>query len=315
MKNTKIVAFANQKGGVSKTSSCMNVCYSLANTYRLKTLLIDFDAQASASIQLGCNVFSGEVNTVDKLLEPMVSQKVKGATWEAVQRCIYSPTYQDRIRDPENKMQWKTVDKPFGFDIMPSSLYLSVVELYMGLVSGALRNGAYQYYLTEVCRCICENADYDMICIDTSPSLGPTVLNAMMAAKDGIIAVSNADVMSLRGIGSFIETVQTIKNIKEDHRGILGILLSLYSDRRIVDRSIDEWVKEFLPIPTFDTRIPESSDVKKANSSMLLVSQINKKIAKAFDELTREIIYAVNYPDEPVGSAKGYMEVTEDAEH
>ena len=94
----------------------------------------------------------------------------------------------------------------------------------------------------------------------------------------------------------------------------LGILLALYSERRTVDRTLDSWVKEFLPIPTFDTRIPETADVKKANSAMLLVSQINKKSQTAYEKLCAEIIYALDNPTEPIGSLRKTMMETENAE-
>ena len=67
-------------------------------------------------------------------------------------------------------------------------------------------------------------------------------------------------------------------------------------------------MQEFLPIATFNTRIPETSNVKKANSSMLLVSQIDKKMNKAYADFTGEVIHAVEHPDELVGSAKKMSE-------
>jgi hypothetical protein len=87
------------------------------------------------------------------------------------------------------------------------------------------------------------------------------------------------------------------------HRGVLGIMMCLYSERRKVDRDLEDWAKGYLPIPTFNTRIPETADVKKANSSMLLVSQVNKKMKKAFEDAAYEIMYAIEHPDAKVGNA------------
>ena len=84
----------------------------------------------------------------------------------------------------------------------------------------------------------------------------------------------------------------------------MGILFALYSDRRSVDRQVDNWAKQFLPIPVFDTRIPETSNVKKANSSKFLVSQIDKKMKAAYDAFANEVLYATDHPDEPIGNAK-----------
>lgn len=306
--DTKVIALGNQKGGVGKTTNTLNLSYALANTYGQKVLMIDMDSQGSAGLNLGIDIADDNTHTIDQLLEPYVMGKVRDISWEAVKQCIYTPTFGDRMRDPANKLRWIETQTPFGFDIIPSSLYLSVVELQMGIIGGQTRKGIYQYYLRDVIRVIRNNADYDFIVIDTPPSLGALSINSMAAATDGIIVVTNLDIMSIRGIDSFIESSETVKRTNSAHRGIMGILLALYSERRTVDKTIDEWIKQFLPIPTFDTRIPESADVKKANSSLLLFSQINKKAKTAYDSLAKEVIEAVQNPDAPVGSARTMME-------
>ena len=303
-----VLTVGNQKGGVSKTSSCLNICYALSNFYNKKMLLIDMDSQGSAGLNLGIDIADENIHTIEELLEPMVKNQVKSQPWEAIRQCIYTPTFEDRERDSENQMKWQLVNKPFGFDILPSSLYLSVVELLMGIAGGVTGQGINMFYLKTITDEIERNADYDFCIIDTPPSLGALSINSMAAAKDGIIIASNLDVMAIRGIDSFIESSETVKRLNPNHRGILGILLALYSDRRVIDRSIDEWVKRFLPIPTFDSRIPESADAKKANSANLLFSQINKKGREAYINLANEIIYAVENPNEPIGSAKGEVE-------
>lgn len=298
----KILTVGNQKGGVGKSTISLNLCYSLANTYGKKVLLIDMDSQGSSSLNLGIDISDEDINTIDMLLEPVVTQQTKTFDWDEVKDYIYTPTYQNRKRDPENRMQWVTIATPFGFDCIPSSLHLSVVELQMGLIGGMTNRSIYAYYLRDLLDVIQQHVDYDYVVIDTPPSLGSLSVNAMAAAKDGIIVTSNTDVMSLRGVDSFIESAETVKRLNKNHRGIIGILLSLYSERRTVDRAIDDWVESFLPIPTFKTRIPESSDVKKANSSMVLFSQINKKGKAAFDAFAAEVIAAVEHPEQPVGS-------------
>ena len=309
----RVLAVGNQKGGVGKTTTSINLAYCLANTYNKKVLLIDMDSQGSAGLNLGIDVADSDTHTIDDLLEPMVKMQVKEPAWEAIKQCIYKPTFVDRVRNPEDRMQWKVVDSYFGFDVIPSSLYLSVVELLMGVVGGSTKRGINMFYLRDIVDVIEDNADYDYVIIDTPPSLGALSICSMAAARDGIIVVSNLDVMAVRGIDSFIESSFAVKEVNPNHRGILGILLALYSDRRTVDRSIDEWVKKFLPIPTFDTRIPDSADVKKANSSNLLFAQINKKGRAAYDSLAKEVIYAVEHPDKPIGSAK--EKVNEDAQN
>lgn len=302
----KVLCVGNQKGGVSKTTTSLNLCYSLANTYDQKVLLIDMDSQGSASLNLQIDVASEDIHTVDQLLEPIVLREQKNVTWEALKECIYTPTYTDRVRDPEDRMKWKQVQTPFGFDLIPSSLYLSIVEMRMGIAAGKFYGGAInQFYLKQtIIQTLRNYSEYDYVVIDTPPSLGALSVNAMAAAEDGVIIVSNLDVMSTRGIESFIESTQMVQQANTSHRGILGILFALYSDRRAVDRQVDDWAQQFLPIPVFDSKIPETANVKKANSSKLLVSQIDKKMKAAYDAFTNEVMYATEHPDEPIGSAK-----------
>ena len=300
----KILAIANQKGGVSKTTTSLNLAYCLSNSLGKRVLLIDADQQGSAGQNVGIDVADPELYLLDDLLEPYVQKRVSEFNYEDIKKCIYHPTFESRKRDPLDKLKWVTYQEPFGFDIIPSRLYLSIVEMYMSFVSGVEKRGVSMNYLSDMLKVIEEHVDYDYVIIDCPPSLGTMSINALAAARDGVIAVSNLDVMSLRGMEAFIETVNTITANRENHRGILGILLTLYSERRRVDQSVQEWVQKFLPIPTFDTKIPDSTKVKQANSMMLLYSQIDKKGREAFEALAKEIDFAVNHPDVLIGSTK-----------
>jgi len=299
-KQTKVLTLGNQKGGCAKTSDCLNIAYCLANTKHYKTLLIDLDSQGSASLNVGINVTDENINTIDELLGAYVKREIEVFDWEDVKNFIYTPTYLTRRRT-DNKNQWESIDTPFGFDIIPSTLPLSLVELQMAMVGAKSSSGKiYLYYVYDLVKCIKENADYDYIIIDTPPALGALTTCAMMAA-DAIIVPSNLDIMSFRGIQSFKESADYIKETALEkgipHRGILGILLSLYSERRSVDKALEEYVHEFYPTPTFQTQIRESSDAKRANANGLLFSQVNKKARVDFDKLVDEIEFALNDPD------------------
>lgn len=307
MNDTKVIAIANQKGGVSKTTTSLNIAYSLSNYFNKNVLLIDMDSQGSASLNLGIDINDENTNTIDWLLEPLVTNKISYPSWEDIKSAIYTPTYEDRQRDPNNKMKWISVNKKFGnpgrFDVLPSSIQLAIVELQMGIASGISKKLS-PNYLEKVISVIKKMENYDYIILDCPPSLSSLFLNSIYSASDGTVAVSSLDIMSLRGIDNLIESVESVQKLKKNHRGILGIMFAMFSDRRSVDRDLNYYAEKYLPIPVFDTKIPESSDAKKANQSMLLYSQLNKKANLAFQNLAKEIIYAIENPTEPVGSLK-----------
>ena len=297
MKKTKTICLGNQKKKKKKTTDCLNIAYSMANTKHKKVLLIDLDSQGSASLNLGINITDENINTIDELLGAYVDRQFTHFDWEDVKEFIYRPTFTTKQR-VEGTLRWETVTKPFGFDIMPSALPLATVELKMSLAAGNTESKKiYSHYLYDLVKCIEENADYDYIIIDTPPALGALSMNAMAAATEGIIVPSNLDIMSFRGIQSFKKSADYIQQFSEQnnirHRGVLGILLSLYSERRSVDRALEEYVHDFYPTPTFKQQIRESSDAKKANADGLLFSQISRKARKDFDELADEIEFAI----------------------
>lgn len=304
----KIICLANQKGGVSKTTDSLNICYSFAQKGR-RALLIDFDSQGSASQNLGLDVSSEDTNTIENLIYDFLDNP-QAITYEDVKDYIYRPTYETNERI-EGSINWQTVNKEFGFDIIPSSLALATVESHIAMRGGRSQSGKiYPFYLRDICKVLDDR--YDFIVVDTAPSLGALSINAMCSAKSGIIIPSNLDIMSFRGIGSFIDTANEAVNISikagEEHRGILGVLLSLYSERRSVDNALAKYIIEYYPVPVFKTKIIDSSDARKANASMLLFSQINKKAYNCFDELTSEIEEAINYPEKWQNDAKKVYE-------
>lgn len=298
MSDTKIIAVGNQKGGVTKSTSSINIAYCLANTFGKKVLVIDMDSQASASQNLNIRLETDD--DLDQSISGLFSDRLDGVskkyTWERIQQCIHTPKYPATVRDDENGMKWKNVELPFGFDIIPSSFYLSYLEMQLALVGPKITgNGKhYLFFLKDITDVIRKKGGYDYIVIDMPPSLGLLSYNSIIAATDGIIAVTTMDVMAYRGFDTFLDSVKEAQELvnrsNNIHNGVLGILLALYNPRRIVDQSADEYIEKFFPIPAFKTRIPESYNAKKANSCHILFSQNDKKGKKAYDDLSQEII-------------------------
>ena len=300
-KKTCVLALGNQKGGCGKSTDSLNLCYSLATTYGKKVLLIDFDSQASASMNLGVAVYDDDVATIDEVLG-MLLTKGQHVTWDDIEPIIITPTYLTREKSNErqpngrNRIVWDDVRKPYGFDLIPSSLNLSLIDMQMAMRGGA--NGSISTgYLRYIIDIIIENADYDYILIDTPPALSALSMNAIYAAQDGVIIPTNLDVMSMRGIDTFRESTEAVQRMCPHHRGLLAVLLGQYSSRRVVDRELEENSQVFFPTPTFKQQIPESADVKRANANLRLYAQINERAKLAFDNVCREIFFAIDDPE------------------
>lgn len=330
---TKILANANAKGGVGKTTNTMGLCYALSHM-GFDVLLIDGDPQASSTSNLGLDDIDN-LNTIDQLLDPVVQVDLnnfrkagfdtpldywnavnqESYSWERIQQFIYTPTFKEYQRNPENRAEWILVDSPFGgnrrMDLIPSSIIYSTCDTNMGRASRNFGGIVYEGYIYDFVSVIAEQNIYDFIIIDLPPQLSSISVNMLRAAVDGIILNSNLDFQSIRGFDTITAAVESILANHPEHRGILGILFSMYSSVRKVDQSIEEIAKEYVPIPVFDTRIPESSDARKAILQGRVFNQINKKAKKAYDDFATEIVYAMKNPEAPIGSNKKLLEEKE----
>lgn len=296
MNKTKVIALTNQKGGVGKTTTSLNLAYRLVRKFNKRVLILDLDPQGNIGSSLGYDPYEDdELNSIENLLEPHVENPKLEYSWEEIRPYIYSPTYQDRERI---NGKWETVNKPFGFDITLSTSDLSLVDLKMALLSNNRINAFYVYDMVEVIK----NLDiYDYIIIDTPPALGSLSVNALSASIDGIIIPSTCELNSFKGIRRLISSVNELQEMFETkgitHRGILGIALSAFRIGRTVDMGLQDYVKEYYPVPTFKTEIRESSDARKATASLYLFSQINAKAEADYDALAEEVEFAVNNPE------------------
>lgn len=296
---TKIIAVINAKGGVSKTTTTANLAYVLAKQGK-KVLCVDWDSQASLTNCLNVGLreneeYNGVYEFMMHELRPIKPEEdeflSKCSFEELIQSCICRPTYTKRVSKVINgKKEIVDEEVEFGFDLMPSHIMLADYELTLT----QNKSGADGFRLYKALHKLCEFIHYDYIFLDCSPGMGLMNMNAI-AASFAVLIPTNLDLMSTRGVENLIEKVAEIQELLLQmkppiyHYGIIGVSLSLYRERRAVDTAIETNLKQFYPIVTFDSKIPESVDAKKAVYAGLLYSQVSNKAEKAYIALAKEI--------------------------
>lgn len=201
---SKIIAFANQKGGVAKTTSTFNVGSSLAaRGYRV--LMIDLDSQASLTISAGLEPYECERSIVNVL------QKEKSNVEDAI------------------------VSLSLNLDILPSRLELAQLEMEM--IGRSMRETILNRALTSV------KDKYDYILIDCPPQLAILTINALSCCDEVIIPVKT-DYLAYRGVELLVETIEGVKTLINPKLEILGVVATMYEKRSCDDNDILEALQE-----------------------------------------------------------------------
>lgn len=249
---SKIIALANQKGGVGKTTTSMNLAASLA-TYEKRVLLIDADSQANASSGLGVDLSKVDCSIYECL--------INGAD---VHEAIYT-TDIDRL------------------DIIPSNINLVGAEVEM------LNFEHREYLLKKILRSL--DNEYDYILIDCSPSLGLITVNALTAANSVIIPVQ-CEYFALEGISKLLNTIKIVKKKLNPELEIEGFLLTMYDSRlRLANQIYDEVKRHFQEL-VFKTVIQRNVKLSEAPSHGLpaILYDADSTGAKNHLALAKEII-------------------------
>lgn len=307
---TRVISIFSQKGGVGKTTACVNIAYQLA-LRNYKTLIIDFDPQNNASIMT--NVDDGSLGYVDdsehglpnigSLLFPFVEQgDTSNFSAFEIQKAIYHPTYikKERCRDSDGKIligEWKDVEVPFGFDILPAiGMDLSLCELAFTVPSSYISThlNSSRILLKSIVSIIEKSFDYDYILIDCCPSFGILNMNSL-TASNYLIIPTTLDYLAAMGVKKTIDRLDDIKTYVPNFK-ILGVVFQAFSERRITDRTIDEIIKDELEgVEVFENQIPETQEAKKVTvEGKILSLKTNNKATKAYSALTDEIINKIN---------------------
>lgn len=258
MDNCKVIAITNQKGGVGKTTTTVNLGVGLVCN-RKKVLLIDADPQGSLTISLG-------IKNPDAL-------DVSLAT-------VMDAAIEDRPMDESAGI----LHHGEGVDILPSNIELSGMET--GLFNIMSREYVLRNYIDSV------RKNYDYILIDCMPSLGMMTINALVAA-DSVIIPSQPSFLSTKGLNLLLHSISKVKRSIHPSLKIDGILFTMVDSRTNNAKDIIETLRDTVGqnIRIFDTEIPHS--VRAAECSLtgesIFAHDETGKVAAAYENLTKEV--------------------------
>lgn len=248
----KIIALANQKGGVGKTTSSINLAASLA-VLEYRTLLVDADPQANSTSGIG--------------FDP---------------RAIKSSVYECIINDLNPREAIQKTETP-NLDLLPAHIDLVGAEIEM------INLNDREYKMRSVLNEVID--DYDFIIIDCSPSLGLITINALTAANSVIIPVQ-CEYFALEGLGKLLNTIKIVQNRLNTNLEIEGILLTMYDVRLRLSNQVVEEVRSHFNDLVFSTIIQRNTRLSEAPSFgiSVIMHDANSKGAINYLNLAREIL-------------------------
>ena len=256
---TQIIAIANQKGGVGKTTTCANLGIGLAQAGK-KVLLIDADPQGSLSISLG-------YPQPDRL--PITLSDVMGKI----------------LTDEPINISEGILHHAEGVDIMPADIQLSGMEV--SLVNAMSRETILRQYINAV------KDKYSHILIDCQPSLGMLTVNALAAANRIIIPVQ-AEYLPVKGLEQLLQTINKVRRQLNPKLKIDGILLTMVDNRTNFAREIAILLRQTYgnTIKVFNTEIPHSVRAKEisAKGKSIFSHDPNGKVANSYLNMTKEVL-------------------------
>ena len=246
-----VIAVTNQKGGVGKTTTAVNVAYYLAKAGKT-VLLVDLDPQGNATSGLGIEKQELEVTIADAL------------TGGKLLRHVVVPT--------EHKNLY----------LAPSTPHLANTEVEMANM---------QHKFTRLKQALATTDDYDIIVIDSPPSLSLLTVNGLIAAKYVLLPVQ-AEFYALEGLGQLLETMKLVRKSMNPTLDLIGVLPTMMDSRTTLSAQVFQEIKKHFPGKVFDHTIPRNIRLAEAPSHGLPVGAYDRwsKGARAYKAVTKELI-------------------------
>ena len=248
----KIIAITNQKGGVGKTTSCVNLASYIASAGK-KVLLLDIDPQGNACSSLGVEV-NKEQNSIYEVLLGEI--KIKEAIYPSVLK---------------------------GLDVIPSTVDLSEAEVELVYMDN--REKILKEAIAEV------KDNYDYIFIDCPPSLGLLTVNAL-TATDTIIIPIQCEYFALVGLGQLMNTVRLVKKVLNTNIEIEGVLLTMKDTRSNLAAQVSEEIRKYFHTKVYETTIPRNVRLAESPShgKPIILYDNQSKGANAYKSLADEFL-------------------------
>ena len=258
MSNCKVIALTNQKGGVGKTTTAVNLGVSLAQQGK-KVLLIDADAQANLTMSLG-------YHRPDDL------------------QVTLSTIMQDIIDDKSVDVAQGILHRSEGVDLLPSNIELSGLEVR--LINAISRESVLKTCISEV------RKNYDYVLVDCMPSLGMLTINAL-AAADSVVIPTQPHFLSAKGLELLLRSVSKVRRQINPPLRIDGILMTMVMPRTNISKEITATVRSAYgqKIKVFDTQIPHSIRAVEATAEGKSIFAYDKggKVAAAYEQFGKEV--------------------------
>lgn len=250
--SARIYCFANQKGGVAKTTTAVNLGAYLAQAGR-RVLLVDTDPQGNATTSLGVDPRSLKVSLYHVLIEK-----------KPIQQAL-------------------TLTERVGLDLIPASTDLAGAEVEMArmMARERLLSRALQPLLPA----------YDYILIDDPPSLGLLTINGLTSAH-GVVIPVQCEYLALEGLSLLVSTIQQVREVLNERLALTGVLLTMYDSRTNLGQQVVEEVQNYFPDKVFRTIIPRNVRLSEAPSygQSILSYAPNSPGALAYSALAAEFL-------------------------